>query len=839
MTRAVAVVVLLAIATAAFANGGFVVTTGRSTTIDIPGATSAYAIDATIAEVSVRNGIVSLTGRSAGTTQIVVITMAGSYTLPVTVQAAAAKKPVGVESEGPRHGAASAHYASSGGATQIQSSVDLYEANGARKTEVHLLDEQDSGRRFAGQPSNYVRNATVRVTTPKRTLTLFDDTVQNSPLTLDGTIVRGVHLQQGAWRLHAGYTSNALFGSLLIPSRRELVFGGSYLWRLSPSSTLMPSIFAYPTRPADASVVRAHGVASMAYDFSPSDALHARAEVGWGGTLGTAGQLAWDGDHDRLRADVRYEPRGFAIVGPIDIHGLYSDASWSTRRGRFSADVDASANRFDLTRFTERTNTANAQLSYAVTRRTSLLSGIMYGSFNGVATTRVPLGLQYERFNFGGSATYFAGRTSGAGRLANGFRLSAHASAGAFHVNGWFDRQTDTPTLDLILRDDPALALALEELGIVATSPQDIARALRENAALINLGFIEGVTVNLAPLRRQAGVEASWLGVGAAQRQLRFRLLRNEIESVSGRTTTSIATLTYAQHLSGSTEAFAGVSLLQTRMNGQRTPNQRFVEAGIRQRFDDLPRFGGGTIAGTVFADDVMNGSLLPGAKGLDGIAVDLDGRSQTRSDRNGNYAFRAVGAGVHRLTVRAGATSYFTTPSSVDVEAPVVVNFGIAASPAHLIGHVLDDTGAGLGGVTVSIRSNRRDVGATSMTDGKFSIAAVPGEYELRIATDTLPSGYSMAGPDIMNVVLDPASPKEATFRVRANRSISGIATPNARIEIPRLFRSAVADAQGHFVFRGLPAGELTLVSGSHSVRLTLPATPAVIDNVSLVTGR
>jgi len=815
--------VLLVLATSALASGGITVEACRSVMLPVAGATSAYAIDRGIVDVVVRDGNVMLTGRSAGTTQIVVISLDGSYTLPVTVKAPASQVSAALAKEKPQHGSYAIRSVSSSAATQVQSDVDLVRHDGERKTEVHITDEHNAGRRLGGQPSNYIRNATVRITTPKRELTLFDDIVDNSPLTLDGTIVRGIHLRESAWRLHAGYTSNALFGSFLVPSHRELILGGAYAWRLTHASSLVPSVFLYPNH---------RSVESIAYEFAPDERLQMKSEIGYGGKLGAASLLAYEGDRDHVRADVRWQPRGFAIAGPIDRHGFYSDASWSAQRGRFSSEVDASANRFELARFTERTNTANGELRYAFAKHLAIFGGATYGSFNGVATTRLPIGMQYDSAHIGAGLTWRLGRTSATGRMSNGFGANTRLSLGAFRVNAWVDRQTDAPTLDIIYRDDPALALALAQLGIVANTPQDIARALRENASLIGLGFIEGVTVNLAPLRRQGGLEASWSGAGAHRPELRLRLLRSEVEGVASKFTTSIANLTYSQRLTGSTDVYAGVSRLTTQTNGRGASAEHFVEAGIRQSFDDLPAFrSAGTISGIVFADDEMSGTLHSGARGIGGIDIDIDGMQRTRSDANGRYAFRSVKGGTHRVAARAGAGVYFTTPSAVSAEPSDVVNFGIATTPAHLIGHVVDDTGAGIGGVSVSIRNTS----TITTSDGKFTIATAAGQYEVRLGAESLPAGYSLVSGDLRTVTLTRDVPAEVTFHVRANLSIAGRAAPHATVVIPSLARSVVADAEGRFVFRGLPPGAVRIVSGGRSTSVTLPATPTTIDDVKV----
>jgi hypothetical protein len=52
--------------------------------------------------------------------------------------------------------------------------------------------------------------ASFTVRTPDREITLLDRVITNSPLTVSRSNVRGLHLREGPWRLHAGYSH---FGS--------------------------------------------------------------------------------------------------------------------------------------------------------------------------------------------------------------------------------------------------------------------------------------------------------------------------------------------------------------------------------------------------------------------------------------------------------------------------------------------------------------------------------------------------------------------------------------------------------------------------------------------------
>ena len=87
----------------------------------------------------------------------------------------------------------------------------------------------------------------------------------------------------------------------------------------------------------------------------------------------------------------------------------------------------------------------------------------------------------------------------------------------------------------------------------------------------------------------------------------------------------------------------------------------------------------------------------------------------------------------------------FFTTPSDLEVDEDATVNFGIGYSLSGLTGHVLNDAGQGIGGVTVVIRSRGLKWSAVTDGDGSFFVASlVAGDYDVQVDEDSLPAGYS-----------------------------------------------------------------------------------------------
>jgi hypothetical protein len=157
------------------------------------------------------------------------------------------------------------------------------------------------------------------------------------------------------------------------------------------------------------------------------------------------------------------------------------------------------------------------------------------------------------------------------------------------------------------------------------------------------------------------------------------------------------------------------------------------------------------------------------------------------------------------------------------------VVDFGVANTPARLVGSVVSDAGLGVGGVVVSLSRGERLITATSGADGHFSIAAPPGEWRASIDRESLSSEY-VASSDVHDVALDRGAPKTLNLAVTALRSISGRLSSPGVVEIVELQRRVKTDGEGNFLFRSLPAGTFTLRSGSASIRVVVSKEPGTV---------
>jgi hypothetical protein len=791
--------------------------------LQILGVTAAWAIDTTIVDAAVINGGVSLFARSSGRTRVMILGVTGENTLEIVVEAKMRVATPATVRAG-RQTTAEVRY--SGATREVQNNVSMTQEKPGRITQVNVRSVHQTSTRNGERPGTSLPIVSYGIFTGKRELTLFDRDVNHSPLTLSGTPVRGVHYLDPHWRLHAGYTAYATYQSFLVPVQRELVAGAGYAFRTSARSTLTPSLFTYCGQGS---------VMSLLYDYKRDDTAALRAELGISGGIGGAVQFMLDDANDHARVDIRYRPRDFAVIGAGEAHGLRADANWSRGYGRGS-NLAGSLAATDFGSHDERVLAASADVYQRLNDTVALTGGASWGSFDraGSSATRsltVPAGVDLH-FTRGSITALYRYAQSGVNRGGHGGRLAGRTSLGRLYLSAYADRQQNAPTLDVIFREQPELALALNELGISVTSPTELARALREHAALIELGFIEGVTVDFAPMRTQLGFEAAWLGASAARHQLRLRALHNIVEGVASRSVTTIASIAYSRRISSATDVFAGYTYWQNKRRGQNADLQRYAEIGVRQRFDGVPSFGGnhGTISGTVFADEDLDG--VSDGSGLS-AQVDLDGANRQQTGPDGRFVFRNVSRGPHRITARVTRPeAYFTTPSRIEAQSGDIVAFGVASTPARVIGRVTNDAHRGIGGVRVLLARGTHQVFATTGSEGRFTAATAPGEWEISIVLDSVPPDHALTGIEARSVMLDRDEPRKVEWQLRALRSISGSGAPaDAEIVIEPLRQRVRAGADGRFSIRSLPAGEITLSTGNVKRSVVLTSDPSTVE--------
>lgn len=837
--RILLAVVALLWAQTVFAES-FTVRIQETAIVDIPGATAAFTTNPDIADVTVpRAGQLSVTGHSAGTTQLMVVTAYGTQAFLIKV--AAAPSPAAIRR--PEQGVPAARYEGrySSDAARIQNSVDVVTYKDEGRSEFHVLHVHDL-HGGPGRPRDALGSIFYRHTTPDREWTLLDSMVDVSRITVSNTQIRGLHLRQGPLELHGGYASAAMYDRFFFPTERRWVAGAGYdIDRGSIRWT--PSVYGFFSEP-DGTAARRGVAGALAAEYRPGDHLFVRGDVGISRSVAAAGEIRYVSRHDQFRAFLSLKPKDFPTLGLADIRGEHAELDWNRRvTDRLSLSTRGTFDRFEVAALPQTIGAAGIGLRYALTPRLAILGGADLSEVRTPATfirtTGVPLGVTYEAPAFGLAASYRLLDHSAASRRGDSLRLSGHMGRGRFSASAWAERQRRAPTLDLIFSAEPGLELALLRLGISVRTPEDVGRALRDNAALIDLGFITGVNVDLTPRRVQAGFNLGWMGTGMSSNHLRLLAVYGRDEGISSTRENGVATLTYGRRIFAATDLYAAYSWWYTSLGMQDESGTSF-DVGLRQQFSGLPRFlrQSGTIDGFAFLDPAMQGLRNSGSEPLADLEITLDATLTTRTDARGAYAFRGVAPGPHRVAARLPQSprAYFTTPSHAETDGPARIDFGLVLAAARIDGRVVSDAGVGIAGVVVSAAALAgAPISATTGAAGSFVLAVPPGTFRLVLAEQSLPPGYTLAAAAERDVTVGSDAPQSVVFAVTAIRTIAGRASGASQVRIEALGRSVPVDRAGNFLFRSMPAGTFTLVAGARTQTVTLPPEPFMVANVEL----
>ncbi len=242
----------------------------KTVTLEIAGATAAYSLDSFLVDARAANGIVLVSGIHPGTTHVVVVTPSGVQsfeflvTTPPPIYPAGFVMPVG-SADQQQTGSYEGRYYSS--PSQVQNQFDFMKANGDDWTRVHLVTTNLLGPLEQGLPRAALSSASYEIYTPQRDITLLDRYVDESQLTITGSIVRGFHMTDDNWFVHAGYTSVVMFDGLFLPLQPELVVGGGYRYLVTDNSSLTGS-FYHIQIPSSDPLGRSGNVVDLRYKYS-------------------------------------------------------------------------------------------------------------------------------------------------------------------------------------------------------------------------------------------------------------------------------------------------------------------------------------------------------------------------------------------------------------------------------------------------------------------------------------------------------------------------------------------------------------------------------------------
>ncbi|MET0552046.1 MAG: hypothetical protein ABW221_03345 [Vicinamibacteria bacterium] len=841
-------IALAVLALAPLAHGQTPVEVRFRQTAALPGAgaSAAWAVDPTVAEVAIRNGEVTVAGRAAGTTAVSVVSGGEVRTYRVTVTAPPVVRAVAA-SAGPRQSTAiEGGYDSATG--RSTAGVDLSDTSAGRSRRLHVTAVRQEHGPDRSRPAVSLPSVSIEVASRGSEVVLFDRLVEHSPLTVDGVTVRGLHVRRGPLRLHAGYASSLLYDGLVVPAGAEGVAGAG--WDLAGGGwTLTPSVFSYRT---DAGRGGTRGtVGSLAVGRGrESDPFRLRAEAGYGGRWGGAAELSVAGGGSALRMQARHRPLGFASLALGKPAGTFADSSWTAAAGPLSLSASGSFGRYALPRSTQRSDAATGSVRLALSGGWSVTGAASAGWFDlssgAVRSLSLPATLAYEGRHAGVSALYRHQRNTATNRGGSGGRVGLRASGAGLRFSVFVDGQRDAATVDFVLREEPRIARLLAEQGLAARTPDEIARFLDESAGLSGLGYLDGVRIDVNPWRLQAGGDLVW---SLGRQQLRARGLFDRTRAVAGERETRLVSVSYTHRLAGA-ELVGGYTWSRSDLGAWADQGSSF-QVALRTRFEGLPRApwgGGDAVSGVVFVDELATGAFAKGLPPLAGVRVRLDGTRVATTDAHGRFRLEDVGPGTHSLEalLPADEGAFFTTPSTLPVAAGGAAAFGISRTPARLSGFVRDDAGRGIANVALRLEGGGRAVRTSTDSSGRYAFATAEGSYAAGIDAESLPAGYDAAAATARTVALARAAAARLDLVVPAQRSVSGrVRQAGAQRAVVRLVeagRSVEAGRDGAYVFRGLKPGRYTLATTLAGVSIrrevVVPDGPAVVTDADLGAG-
>src|SRR5437016_10203312 len=217
----------------------------KKVVVPIAGSTAAYSLNSTIADVMASNGLIEIIGKSPGTTNIVVVTPAGVQSLAVVVPQPPPNYPPGFvparEGGVAEEGRYQASYTSD--PSQLINNIELKRTQGDSFDRIQIVNSNlfsNTSNSVIGFPL-----ASYEISRPQRDLTFVDQTVLNSPFTVDSYLVRGFHVRQGQWYFHTGFTTIATFQGLFLATDPEYLAGLSRVFRLNKENSLEANFFYF------------------------------------------------------------------------------------------------------------------------------------------------------------------------------------------------------------------------------------------------------------------------------------------------------------------------------------------------------------------------------------------------------------------------------------------------------------------------------------------------------------------------------------------------------------------------------------------------------------------
>jgi hypothetical protein len=725
------------------------------------------------------------------------------------------------------------------------------------RVQLHFNNANVPGRNLPHMASTWFPYTYLRMLGDHWRLTLLDETVESSPISVSATQLRGIHFTAGGLAIHVGFVSVAGFQSLFLPASKQLISGATFTHYLSSDLQIGVTGYFLQRDPAAFDMQAARGLGTLFLKRRALRGFDLSAEVGASNGIGGAFNLTRDTDTGRLHIATRYRPRYYAASDTDNLNGLQSEARWDHIWGEhFVSTLSGSGNRFYIHADTQTTEVATGNLQYRASDGISLSSGVSASHFSDsrslfpdIRRVAMPVIISYDRAQFGISGQYEYSQTSRAFSAGQGYQGSIRWNGQHFRINANAGLDTQALGIDSVFSAFPELNAELARLGLgTTTSVEQLASLLNNRAFLNNLGIAPNATLELVPRNWRAGLN---LSMHSARQQLELVSNYNLNAFLTQRDTTVLQTIRYRRGLSNFTELITSFTLLESIAPLHRW--NQIWEIGLHHQFgaSPIPQWHQhmGTISGRVRLQDSS------GNRPLEAAEIILDGDRRTASDSQGLYHFSSVGAGPHvvELTFKSSRTFWYSTPSKVSTAADSIADFGIIFPAAQINGYVLSDAGIGLDGIGVLVNGPQGELNFTTDQAGKFVVPlAQTGEYVVRVNAATVPDGYPLEDLQPVSVSVGEGELKKVSFTLPAIRALIGsiqtydsakeeyVPLVGVTVQLAELNRQTVTDSNGKYSFRDLPSGVFTiLVDGQQRAQVQLGPAPQLLrQDIRLIPG-
>jgi hypothetical protein len=251
--------------------------------------TAAYSLDPLVAEAQIEDNHVRISARSPGRA-VIVLVRANDFTT-TTMQVTVIQAPP-ILPESVWNGLGSENQ-NDKGYYELRVSSNPMQMNDAfeyrtSRMQAHFTNVLVPGLNLPGSSSVRFPFSYLRLIGERWNLTLLDENVDSSPISVSSTLLRGVHFSTGGLAIHAGYTSVAGFQSLFLPAYKQLIFGSTFVRQVSHDSQIGVNGYFLQRNPLITDRRTAQGLATVFFKRQTQRGLDFSAEVGISKGIGAA-----------------------------------------------------------------------------------------------------------------------------------------------------------------------------------------------------------------------------------------------------------------------------------------------------------------------------------------------------------------------------------------------------------------------------------------------------------------------------------------------------------------------------------------------------------------------